>query len=80
MRERIVGLANDTLTADLQEGEKEEWGLGPSHRQTAAQILDTIDRGTFNGGPTGSTCTPAMFGFTKSVIQASFQECGLWIL
>lgn len=62
MRERISGLANDALTAELQEGEKEEWGLGPSHPQTTAQLLDTIDRGTFNGGPSGSTCiVPYLF-------------------
>ena len=40
LRDRIIELANETLTAELQPGEKEEWGLGPNHGRTADQLLD----------------------------------------
>ena len=53
LRDRIVELANETLTAELQPGEKEEWGLGPNHARTADQLLDAIDRGNYEGGRTG---------------------------
>lgn len=53
LRNRIVELANETLTAPLQIGEKEEWGLGPSHAQTPEQLMDVIDRGNYNGAKTG---------------------------
>lgn len=45
LRERIVQLANETLTAELQPGEKDEWGLGPTSSRTTEQLLDAIDRG-----------------------------------
>jgi 3'(2'), 5'-bisphosphate nucleotidase len=53
LRQRIVELANETLVGDLRLGEMEEWGLGPAQRQTAEQLLDAIDRGTYGGGRTG---------------------------
>ena len=53
LRNRIVQLANETITAPLQPGEKEEWGLGPNHAQTPEQIMDIIDRGNYGGGRTG---------------------------
>lgn len=53
LRQRIVELANETLTAELSIGEMEEWGLGPSQAQTTEQLLDAIDRGTYAGGRTG---------------------------
>lgn len=53
LRQRIVELANDTLTAELGIGEMEEWGLGPSQKQTTEQLLDAIDRGNYGGGRTG---------------------------
>lgn len=53
LRERIIELANETLTAELQPGEKEEWGVGPKHGRTADELLDAIDRGNYNGGRTG---------------------------
>ena len=53
LRERIIELANETLTAELQPGEKEEWGVGPRHGRTAEELMDAIDRGNYNGGRTG---------------------------
>ena len=53
LRERIIQLANETLTAPLVPGEQEEWGLGPNHGRTTEQLLDAIDRGAYNGGRTG---------------------------
>ena len=57
LRDRIVQLANETLTAPLVEGELEEWGLGPNHGRTTEQLLDAIDRGNYNGGKTGRECS-----------------------
>ena len=61
LRERIIELANETLTAELQPGEKEEWGVGPNHGRTVDQLLDAIDRGNYNGGRTGREWST--FGF-----------------
>ena len=43
LRNRIVELANETLTTPLQPDERESWGLGPGHAQTPGQIMDVID-------------------------------------
>ena len=53
LRDRIAELANETLTAELQPGEKEEWELGPNYTTTTDQLLDAIDRGNYEGGRTG---------------------------
>ena len=53
LRERIVQLANETLTAELLPGEKEEWGLGPRNGRSTDELLDAIDRGNYEGGRTG---------------------------
>ncbi len=53
LRERIVQLANETLTAELLPGEKEEWGLGAKNGRTTDELLDAIDRGNYEGGRTG---------------------------
>lgn len=55
LRNRIVELANEAITAPLQPGEESTWGLGPSHSQSAEQIMDVIDRGNYDGGRTGRT-------------------------
>ena len=56
VRERIIQLANETLTAPLVPGEEGAWGLGPSHGRTTEQLLDAIDRGAYNGGRSGREC------------------------
>lgn len=53
LRNRIVELANETLTADLAIGEKAEWGLGPGQARTPEELMDTIDCGNDNGGRVG---------------------------
>ncbi|KAI0759290.1 3',5'-bisphosphate nucleotidase [Trametes elegans] len=69
LRERIVQLANETLTAPLVDGEKEEWGLGPSQGQTADQLLDAIDRGSYGGGRTGRFWTLDPIDGTKGFLR-----------
>lgn len=54
LRDRIVALSNEALTADLGLGENAEWGIGPGSLRTAEEIMDAIDRGNFAGGKTGS--------------------------
>lgn len=65
LRNRVVELANSTLTAKLELGEKEEWGLGPNVPQSAEQLLDIIDRGGCTGGRTGRACYVIMFIFVS---------------
>ncbi|TBU39313.1 3(2),5-bisphosphate nucleotidase HAL2 [Dichomitus squalens] len=69
LRDRIVELANDTLSADLQPGEKEEWGLGPNHGRTVDQLLDAIDRGNYDGGRTGRMWTLDPIDGTKGFLR-----------
>ena len=54
MRDRIVSLANDALTAPLAAGEDPLWGVGPGKDQSADQLMDAIDRGNHAGGSQGS--------------------------
>ncbi|KAF5366233.1 hypothetical protein D9758_005763 [Tetrapyrgos nigripes] len=63
LRERVVSLANEALTAPLiplfpsSDGEAviedASWGIGPSHHQSPTQLLDAIDRGNHEGGRKG---------------------------
>ncbi|KAL4071908.1 hypothetical protein V8B97DRAFT_2083315 [Scleroderma yunnanense] len=53
LRNRIVELSNEALTADLGVGDLAEWGLGPGKERTLEQLLDAIDRGNDQGGPIG---------------------------
>ncbi|KAI0357248.1 3',5'-bisphosphate nucleotidase [Trametes cingulata] len=69
LKERIVQLANETLTAPLVEGEKEEWGLGPSQGRTADELLDAIDRGNYDGGRTGRFWTLDPIDGTKGFLR-----------
>ncbi|KAH9896085.1 3',5'-bisphosphate nucleotidase [Cubamyces lactineus] len=69
LRERIIQLANETLTAPLVAGEKEEWGLGPSQGQTTEQLLDAIDRGNYGGGRTGRFWTLDPIDGTKGFLR-----------
>ncbi|KAI0697995.1 3',5'-bisphosphate nucleotidase [Cytidiella melzeri] len=69
LRDRIVELANETLTAPLQPGEESTWGLGPSQAQSAEQIMDVIDRGNFDGGRTGRFWTLDPIDGTKGFLR-----------
>jgi 3'(2'), 5'-bisphosphate nucleotidase len=57
LRDRIVELANEALVAPLVEGDKPEWGIGPGQAKSAAELLDAIDRGNYDGGRTGRACS-----------------------
>lgn len=55
LRDRIVELANEALTAELVIGDIAEWGIGPGSEQSVDNLLDAIDRGNHEGGRSGST-------------------------
>ncbi|KIP08931.1 hypothetical protein PHLGIDRAFT_126660 [Phlebiopsis gigantea 11061_1 CR5-6] len=69
LRNRIVELVNETITAPLQAGETEAWGLGPDYAQTPEQIMDIIDRGNYNGGSTGRFWTLDPIDGTKGFLR-----------
>lgn len=53
LRDRIVELANEALTAELGLGDVAGWGIGPGQEKTTEELLDAIDRGNHTGGRTG---------------------------
>lgn len=53
MRNRVVELANESLLAQLMEGDNAAWGIGPGRPRTTDELLNAIDRGNYNGGRTG---------------------------
>ncbi|KZT03058.1 3(2),5-bisphosphate nucleotidase HAL2 [Laetiporus sulphureus 93-53] len=69
LRERVVELANEALTAPLQTGEKEQWGLGPSNARTAEELMDAVDRGNYPGGRTGRMWTLDPIDGTKGFLR-----------
>ncbi|EPQ53134.1 3 2 5-bisphosphate nucleotidase HAL2 [Gloeophyllum trabeum ATCC 11539] len=69
LKNRIVELANETLTAELGIGEMAEWGLGPGQSRTADELLDAIDRGTYEGGRTGRMWTLDPIDGTKGFLR-----------
>jgi 3'(2'), 5'-bisphosphate nucleotidase len=57
LRQRVIELANQALTAELVLGDQEQWGIGPGKERTEEQLLEAIDRGNYNGGRTGRACS-----------------------
>ena len=65
IRERVVALANQTLTRGV-DGENEEngynsaWGVGGGNGKVRAvsELMDAIDKGNHPGGRTGRECFP----------------------
>lgn len=53
MKDRIVELANEALTYELEPGDNRSWGIGPGEQQSDARLLDAIDRGKYEGGRIG---------------------------
>lgn len=53
MRDRVVELANEALTAELALGDNVQWGIGPGQARSAEELLGAIDRGTYEGGSSG---------------------------
>uniref|UniRef100_D8QMG5 3'(2'),5'-bisphosphate nucleotidase n=2 Tax=Schizophyllum commune (strain H4-8 / FGSC 9210) TaxID=578458 RepID=D8QMG5_SCHCM len=69
LKDRIVELANEALTADLALGDKEQWGIGPGKARTPDQLLDAIDRGNYDGGRTGRMWTLDPIDGTKGFLR-----------
>ncbi|TEB17863.1 3',5'-bisphosphate nucleotidase [Coprinellus micaceus] len=69
MRERIVELANDALTAPLAAGDNVAWGIGPGAHRTSDEILEAIDRGNHPGGPNGRMWTIDPIDGTKGFLR-----------
>jgi 3'(2'), 5'-bisphosphate nucleotidase len=53
MKDRIVELANEALTSELELGDNGSWGIGLGEQKSDAQLLDAIDRGNYEGGRNG---------------------------
>ncbi|KAJ3801540.1 nucleotidase HAL2 [Lentinula aff. detonsa] len=69
LRNRIVELANEALTAELDIGDIAEWGIGPGSEQNANQLLDAIDRGSYEGGRNGRMWTIDPIDGTKGFLR-----------
>ncbi|KAI9462114.1 hypothetical protein HD554DRAFT_2128544 [Boletus coccyginus] len=69
LRDRIVTLANEALTADLGIGESSHWGLGPGQERSTEELLDAIDRGSDQGGPIGRRWTLDPIDGTKGFLR-----------
>ncbi|KIJ67355.1 hypothetical protein HYDPIDRAFT_25817 [Hydnomerulius pinastri MD-312] len=69
LRNRIVELANEALTADLLPGDKAEWGLGPGQARTPEELMDAIDRGNDQGGRIGRRWTLDPIDGTKGFLR-----------
>jgi len=69
MKDRIVALANEALTAELGFGDNKNWGIGPGEEKTDTEILDGIDRGNYDGGNTGRMWTIDPIDGTKGFLR-----------
>ena len=78
--DRIVELANEALTADLGLGDDPTWGIGPGENRTPTELLDAIDRGNHDGGPTGRTWHGSVLAAPRlNTFGLIGQGCGLLI-
>lgn len=84
MKDRIVILANDALTSELELGDNSSWGIGPGEKKSDAELLDAIDRGNYKGGRSGRKLSFFFFFLPIKRIQwlnlCIGQVCGLLIL
>ncbi|KAJ3852992.1 hypothetical protein EV368DRAFT_73725 [Lentinula lateritia] len=69
LRDRIVELANEALTAELGIGDIAEWGIGPGAEQSVDNLLDAIDRGNHEGGRSGRMWTIDPIDGTKGFLR-----------
>ncbi|KIJ19374.1 hypothetical protein PAXINDRAFT_166575 [Paxillus involutus ATCC 200175] len=69
LRNRIVELANEALTADLGIDEMAEWGLGPGQERSSEELMDAIDRGSDQGGRVGRRWTLDPIDGTKGFLR-----------
>ena len=47
---KIIELANEGLTAELELGDSAAWGVGPAQVKSPEELLYVIDRGNHPGG------------------------------
>jgi len=80
MRDRIVELANEALTAELGLGDSATWGIGPGQEKSAEELLDAIDRGNHPGGRDGRELLKKSFPSSVIFSFSGEQECGPSIL
>lgn len=66
LRNRVVELSNQALSADLGLGENVQWGIGPDQSYTAEELLDAIDRGNHVGGRFGRTSSGCIYALLSS--------------
>lgn len=76
LRKRVVELANESLRAELTQGDNEQWGLGPGKEWSAEELMDAVDRGTSQGGRSKR----ASHFFPRIVLIANPNETGFWCL
>ncbi|KAI6122571.1 nucleotidase HAL2 [Pisolithus croceorrhizus] len=69
LRNRIVELSNEALTAELATGDTAEWGIGPGQERTLEELLDAIDRGNDQGGRIGRGWTLDPIDGTKGFLR-----------
>lgn len=69
MRDRIIELANEALTAELGLGDSATWGIGPGQVKSAEELLDAIDRGNHPGGRDGRMWTIDPIDGTKGFLR-----------
>ncbi|KAG6380008.1 hypothetical protein JVT61DRAFT_8081 [Boletus reticuloceps] len=69
LKNRIIALANEALTAPLGPGETSDWGLGPGQERTPEELMDAIDRGGDQGGRTGRRWTLDPIDGTKGFLR-----------
>jgi hypothetical protein len=80
LSDRIIGLANEALTAELGLRDSTTWGIGPGQVKSAEGLLDAIDRGSHPGGRDGREFLERSFFSSVLFSFSGEQECGLSIL
>ncbi|KAH9475027.1 3'(2'),5'-bisphosphate nucleotidase [Psilocybe cubensis] len=69
MKDRIVALANEAITAELGLGDNANWGIGPGQAKSDTELLDAIDRGNYEGGRIGRMWTIDPIDGTKGFLR-----------
>ncbi|KAF7302923.1 3'(2'),5'-bisphosphate nucleotidase [Mycena kentingensis (nom. inval.)] len=69
LRERIVELANEAIVAPLAGDDESAWGIGPGQTKTTDELLDAIDRGSYEGGRSGRMWTIDPIDGTKGFLR-----------
>ncbi|CCM02724.1 uncharacterized protein FIBRA_04831 [Fibroporia radiculosa] len=80
LRSRVVALAHDALTSELEPGEQEAWGIGPAHSHTADELMDAIDRGSHPGGRAGRARASSIRALPRTDSMRRARRAGMWTL